>query len=893
MNYIYCSGTTQQTVAVSISTVYTGCNTSTNNECTDTVCYVDLTFNLDKVLDTDLTVWYQANYYHEWDYVGGGGGNGSESSVETYSIVIPAGHISYVLNNVKCKDEERCQGADYDDSDLQTWSGWTVSTQQSIPNCFENCSIEITSYTINKPSQSGRNDGSIEIVITGNTGSTATYKINGEIDISGSTTLTGHTFTGLSGNQTYYVTAINDDNNCSDTIELYMQEGDFRSGDFIVFTPANLVASENPIILGLKTAIVSPNPVYASITFTINGTVLDDDSIKIELDYPKVFSATYYAKEFPDNDMYFLASTLTDEEGNEVGSNTNNEIAVSLGDVFQNDPTLSRYYYVKVSGTEITLTAKEYNENLTLNPNDNVTIDSSAITATFVRGITQYDGQIVSDYSLYTDIFVNTDEQYGETADSDNYNFITELELPYSIDNIHKFDLAPVVKNFVSTPKIDFSLTGATTIPNMIASFYAEYGEKYPLIPNYPTKKKRSKGTTDFIYVLNSALRWEDANDLTILLGNKLSDLNPNMGHCIKEGTAQGDKDLTFTNILIDSASTKTTNVAIRITEIQSSGDTGWVTPTGNTYTYTWNTPDWETDGYVYLSGKTNNVTEIYQWYYDWGCCVDCSETWTEIDVKPIYENLEFLTNSPEPKQVQRESNEFLYIILSKNYGRKLTVVGDMDFYDGTSLTGQTLVTLTEDGYNWGGVYIIPTGYENLNLDSYETYSGGTRKIRELTIAIKQTISGITIPLSEEKIYRFEIDEMPRKFGVAFQNKYGAYDVFDFIGEVIDDVDHQTESYEEPRDVNYNGSSPSGFIANGTYKTAVTRKHTVNSGWIDEDHFDWLMELLTSNRIYNYTRTDQPYLLVDNVDYKKSSNDDLYSITVTFKESLQENDVTI
>ena len=80
---------------------------------------------------------------------------------------------------------------------------------------------------------------------------------------------------------------------------------------------------------------------------------------------------------------------------------------------------------------------------------------------------------------------------------------------------------------------------------------------------------------------------------------------------------------------------------------------------------------------------------------------------------------------------------------------------------------------------------------------------------------------------------------------------------------------------------------------NTIFDTKATDTIDVSSGWIDEKHFNWLIELLASNRIYNYTDDNQPFLIVKSVNYKKSSNDDLFTVDVSFSETLQVNNVSI
>jgi len=134
---------------------------------------------------------------------------------------------------------------------------------------------------------------------------------------------------------------------------------------------------------------------------------------------------------------------------------------------------------------------------------------------------------------------------------------------------------------------------------------------------------------------------------------------------------------------------------------------------------------------------------------------------------------------------------------------------------------------------------------------------------------------------------------MPRRYGVAFLNKLGTWSCFDFNGEIVNNVNFENEKMEVARAVNVDGSSNIGFISNSVYGTKVTKKIAANSGWIDLEHFNFLMELISTNRCYCYTEETQPYLIISSVNYQKSSNDDLYNVDVEFLETLHQNNISV
>ena len=159
--------------------------------------------------------------------------------------------------------------------------------------------------------------------------------------------------------------------------------------------------------------------------------------------------------------------------------------------------------------------AKEYGEGYDLDAT-NVTITGANLTLTNnTGGVAQYDGQILANYSLYTELFVDESLNYGETPTATDYIRIQELELPFSKDNAHLFDLSATLKNFVKSDIFEIMFTGITALSDYMVSYYNKYGEKYPLVENTNTKKKRQKGTTGYGWAVNAALNFEDCNDMS------------------------------------------------------------------------------------------------------------------------------------------------------------------------------------------------------------------------------------------------------------------------------------------------------------------------------------------------------------------------------------------
>ena len=648
--------------------------------------------------------------------------------------------------------------------------GLTINCGTITPPAL--CDVEITTYTKVDVTTRGGSDGKITASYTGGTGTTGSciWTIDGVNSGSGSTKV----FSGLVAG--FYQIAVSQDDDCLDSIDdIHILDGDFRTGDMVVTKPSNLTASENPISYEIRTATSSVG-IYAEMNIIIAGTgttISDGNAIQFALTSPFEYTQTFYAKGFPNKSNYFLASILTNEVGVNVGTNTQAEIAQSLADSLQQDSVIPKVYYISYDGdVTINLKAKEVGEKLTLA--NRVTRTGIYIVLDNVNvGVNGYDGQQVDNYSIYTEVFLNNNRlQYPNTGSSYNYLRVAELELPFSQNNVHNFDISKILKNFVYSNRPSYDFTGYTILPDMMKPYFVRYGEKYPLVANTNTKKKRFKGTDDVKWVINSAL-----------------------GHYEKNN----------------------------------------------------------------MSGYTEST------------------------------NYKFLSNSPNPKLIQRASQEYLYFVVDKDLGETIDVRGDLYFYDGTSSTGQTFFEISTGTTNAGGVLMLNLSYDKLGLAAYEVSGTTVRKIKRAEFAVYKG----GVQYTESRAYRFEIEDKPRKFGVVFQNKLGGYDSFDFIGIVERSVNRTSGTYTIPIGYNQDGSAGQGFKSTAKFDTKVTNKLVMNSGWIDLDHFEWLKELLESNDVYSYTTDNQNYLNVDSFKYMRSSLDDLYEIEITVTQTIYENSINI
>ncbi len=772
--YQYCVNCTEGITGVTVTLQNTACNIVEDGYNGDEYVYretVQLQVTIPSAITCDLTVRIQRDY--NYSYYGGGSASGTVT--DYLNLIIPAGSTSVLSSTMDCT--YILTADQYGNNDTYDYY---LADQSIIPSCSqaEGCTIEITGSTTTSPSILGASDGSITVYISGATGSSYTFRLDG------GTPQSSATFTGLPSG-TYQVRV--DEGGCYSQIEVTIVNGSFNTQPFTVIEPSSLLASENPIMLTISTAIFDGTSTTSKTSLIISSGITNNYKMVVTLSSPVSYTTTLHAKSFPNKANYFLANTLTDSQGNFIKNNNNNEIADSLAQCLLDDIIISNNYYINVSSNIVTLVAKQNSSRFDITSsnvtryNSSNTIVSTGVTVTVIQnGSDFYEGDILDNYNIYAEIYGSkTPIQYGTTLSTSQFDRQTELQLPYQRSNIIKFDMSEICKSFVYTPKPDYEFTGFTTLTTYMQPFFFKYGEVYPLVANTNTKKKRTKGSTDFVWVCNAALNYENANVMT-----------------------------------------------------------GY---TGTT-----------------ISGFLRNVP--------------------------------YLTNSPIFKQSTSLQRELLYFIVPQNLNQgTIDVRGDITFWDGTTLPNQTFITITTSAINFGGVFVINVSKNILGLNTIE--SSYNKIIKEVVIRVYS--GGGSRTLTAAKYYRYDIEQNPNRIGISWLNKLGTFDTFDFYGLIEEGLNRSSKSYTVVRDINVDGSLNKGFKYNSTYDTAVTKKVNVNSGWINAETFNWLLELLASNEIYIYSNINDNYVNVTGFKYSKSSNDTLYNIELELTYTIQENNVSI
>lgn len=547
--------------------------------------------------------------------------------------------------------------------------------------------------------------------------------------------------------------------------------------------PSGIVAAENPIVVSLSTGVVGGSPAYAKGKITVVNNTTNNDQIIFNLTGSTNYYKVFTGKRYPNSDSYFLTDTLEDKNGNSISTSiTTSQIASSISDCLNKDSVISNLYYVNYSGgTIVYLTAKEVGTTFKLS--GQVTTTSGDITFTNIsNGANQFEGSLVPNYQMYVELYVGDPSEQliyllGGSPDLSKYNYVTDIVLPFSLDNIHRFDFGKVCKSFVSTPRPNFNLTGATSFENedqqIMRSFLFRYGELYP-IAGGNTTKKLYKGSTSPFWVVNSSLPFTEDNDMEPFTGSSIN-----------------------------------------------------------------------------VNGK-------------------------------------YFTNSPSIKYSQRNQKELLYFTITKYaaQNRDIGMYADLTFWDGSTANDVLLYRFLSYENNYGGMYVANVSFED-HLQQFET----TSRIKTAVINARAFSGGTNFTV--KKTYQYPYSDPINSYQLTFLNKLGGFDTHTFIGLVEHQIDRTKKDITTAIPVNANGSVNQGFKYSGNYDVQITKKVMVNSGLLTETMFDWLLELLQSNDIYQIDNDNINYLKLDSFKYSKNTNSNDYSIECTFIQTIYENNVSI
>lgn len=709
-------------------------------------------------------------------------------------------------------------------------------------------------------------------------------------------------------------------------------------------TPPSVAPSENPILFKVRTPSVS-NSDLANAKFSISintSPITAGDYITFYFTNPSFTTKKFIATSYPTAANEFYASTVTSPTDGTNNSVTRSQIVANLADKLRSDPFIALYYSINVDDETIYMVAKTAGDGFTLTPtvtdapelyNAVYSSDANIDLVEISEGYSPIQGENIKNYSLYCDVYLpdNLDNILKRGGSLYNSTLIGSLRKPFLKDgsNNVEFDLSTLLKNYTSTAIPDLTISniskpvGGDSRERPIVPYLIEYGEYSPVSDTSDglLMSKTPKGIIDNKHAINAALPYGDGFDdyyitnqstpkdpkfLTSSPEKKLS--HPALqydGLYFVYNRNNNDNSITFkpevvfsyydgTNQTVDLFQNTFDGVGTFSNEEFSDGLTGWNQDAiaGTDVAFAPSTVTFS-NGVRAGNGTTDIRTQVlYQSvtppeYSEVNASVRVRNfssatavrlqlmgydgTWDVIAEKVVSTST---TQTLDFKSVSVGSNNYTRIGVRGLYFANNSVGLDIDYARFDLSYTETI----------NGVYSFNAAPSNIGINTDGIYN--SKRVKDYTVTIRDIDNQFD---TQSKTYYLPYDIAPKGQTVVWQNPLGGYDSHYFTGIREDAVNRSSDTFERVVDKNF----PSGFAKNKEYNIEATDTVAINSGWLKEDHMDWIKQILSSPKIYLVNADGiLDYYTLGGYNYNKNNQNNQFSLELTLVRTIENNNIT-
>lgn len=284
------------------------------------------------------------------------------------------------------------------------------------------------------------------------------------------------------------------------------------SGITINVSPSDICAVENPVLWQFN-SIVTTFPASSNPTSNIKAyMILQVNSVPASGD--KFIMSAQTAGDFATYEFESADQPIINQFYSNTTSPSKNttDVADSIAFAMNQNQSFRSKFYAASSSNQVLVQALEYGARYNMWFTN--VIGSSIGMPTNNNSYDNYRSQGLKDYAIWADTYIASVGDFGTTLNRTNSYRVGQSEVNFTADNLYWFDVAGIMKSYVSTPA---PVVGTTTIQRFtqpLQNVYIVYGERYD---EYKNNYRRAflGGQTNVSWVLNSALGSLDINTLT------------------------------------------------------------------------------------------------------------------------------------------------------------------------------------------------------------------------------------------------------------------------------------------------------------------------------------------------------------------------------------------
>lgn len=300
--------------------------------------------------------------------------------------------------------------------------------------------------------------------------------------------------------------------------------------------------------------------------------------------------------------------------------------------------------------------------------------------------------------------------------------------------------------------------------------------------------------------------------------------------------------------------------------------------------------------GYNYTSGSTFNFyveeSAIYnQWVINASIPFFTSDD--SFSEYQTYSGRTFLTNQPRIGKIvdEEESSPLCFFTYLPSTASTFTIAASIEY---TFTDGSVLSSLTAHYFDTNqiiyndGVYYADVGPANLPIASIENLF--QKEIASYEVRFqRKVLSSYTDELTERIKFILDKSCKDNKKRIYWRNEIGGIDSWTFNGKTSQSTEIEQSLFQKNELNNENVYVPSRNQGKVNKFTRIN----CSSGWMDEAHYNWMVEsLLASPAIWiNETGNDLERIILIDSTATKDSDQLLYSLNMTFEKAFVQNKI--
>lgn len=253
--------------------------------------------------------------------------------------------------------------------------------------------------------------------------------------------------------------------------------------------------------------------------------------------------------------------------------------------------------------------------------------------------------------------------------------------------------------------------------------------------------------------------------------------------------------------------------------------------------------------------------------------------------------SFEFLTNSPNTKQITRNSIEYLQFYKKSVISTNSNLSIEVTYRFNDNSTTNKLIPINNSNSE-KGMLSIDVSPKTVGVSDIETLNN--KVVMEYSIRLSWEYLG-SITYSQVKSYRLPIYNCEDdSMNIIFLNNYAAWDSIEFRKSRQIEINRTASQFTRPI---ANSRAKFGFNSKSDavsvdYNIVNFQEYTVFTDIVNAEQYNWYAELMNSNSIYVWDGSDYRNILITDFEYLYDDNLSSSFLSIKYRYTTDNNNLT-